>query len=190
MGVCSRRERSTLTTPTPRSCSATSLWEAEKQDVLGSFWLWHSNTACANGGGSFGPKRRGYSTRLSGSFGPTLTQILGFGAIFMQDNAPIHNAHIIRGWFRERGIEVMNWPPYSPDLNPIENLWALLKEKMYILHPELVGAPNNAETLDLLIRCAIDTWERLGEQLLNRLIDTMEHRVKAVLDAEGWYTKY
>src|ERR1700712_3917007 len=44
-----------------------------------------------------------------------------------------------------------------------------------ILHPELVGAPNTAETLDLLIRCAIDTWERLGEDLLNRLIDTMVH---------------
>jgi len=61
---------------------------------------------------------------------------------------------------------------------------------MYILHLELVSAPNNAETLDLLIRCAIDTWDRLGEELLNRLIDTMVHRVKAVLDVEGWYTKY
>jgi len=119
-----------------------------------------------------------------------LPPILGFGNIFMQDNAPIHKAHIIRDWFAIRGIDVMDWPPYSPDLNPIENLWALLKAEMYILHPELVGAPNNAETLDLLIRCAIDTWNRLGEDLLNRLIDTMERRVKAVIEAEGWYTKY
>jgi transposase len=119
-----------------------------------------------------------------------LPPILGFGNIFMHDNAPIHRAHIIREWLWERGIEVMNWPPYSPDLNLIENLWALLKAEMYILYPELVSAPNNAETLDLLISCAIDTWDRIGEQLLNRLIDTMERRVKAVLDAEGWYTKY
>jgi len=119
-----------------------------------------------------------------------LLPILGFGSIFMQDNAPIHTAHIIRDWFLTRGIDVMEWPPYSPDLNPIENLWALLKAEMYILHPELVGAPNTAETLDLLIRCAIDTWERLGEDLLNRLIDTMVHRVEAVIKAEGWYTKY
>jgi hypothetical protein len=61
---------------------------------------------------------------------------------------------------------------------------------MYILHLELVSAPNNAKTLNLLIRCAIDTWDRLGEGLLNRLIDTMERRVKAVIDAEGWYIKY
>jgi hypothetical protein len=61
---------------------------------------------------------------------------------------------------------------------------------MYILHPELVNAPNNEDTLDLLIRCAIDTWDRLGEKLLNKLIDIMVHRVKAVIAAKGWYTKY
>ena len=108
----------------------------------------------------------------------------------MQDNAPIHKAYIIRDQFASRGIDVMDQPPYSPDLNPIENLWALLKQEMYILYPELVGAPNNAKTLDLLIRCAIDMWERLGKELLNRLIDTMERRVKAVIEAEGWYSKY
>jgi hypothetical protein len=36
----------------------------------------------------------------------------------------------------------------------------------------------------------MDTWERLGEDLFNRLIDTMERKVKAVVEAEGWYTKY
>ena len=119
-----------------------------------------------------------------------LPPILGFGSIFIQDNAPIHTAHIIRDWFRQQGIEVMNSPPYSPDLNPIENLWALLKGEIYRLYPELVDAPNTVETLDLLIRCAINTWDIIGEELLNRLVDTMVHRVKAVLDAQGWYTKY
>ncbi len=108
----------------------------------------------------------------------------------MYDNAPIYKAYIIRDQLQERGIEVIDWPPYSPDLNPIKNLWALLKEKMYILYPELVGVLNNAETLEHLIECVMDTQDRMGERLLNRLIDTMERRVKAVLDAEGWYTKY
>jgi transposase len=50
----------------------------------------------------------------------------------------------------------MDWPPYSLDLNPIKNLWALLKQEMYILHPELVNTPNNTKTLDLLIKCVMD----------------------------------
>jgi hypothetical protein len=65
-----------------------------------------------------------------------------------------------------------------------------LKAEIYRLYPELLNAPNNAETLDLLIRAVMDTWERLGEDLFNTLIDTMERRVKAVVEAEGWYTKY
>jgi len=40
----------------------------------------------------------------------------------MQDNAPIHKAHKVRDYLEEMGIEVMAWPLYSPDLNPIENL--------------------------------------------------------------------
>jgi transposase len=53
-------------------------------------------------------------------------QLPGFiqaGDIFMQDNAPVHTAQIIYGLLKELGINTMIWPPYSPDLNPIENLW-------------------------------------------------------------------
>jgi hypothetical protein len=49
---------------------------------------------------------------------------------------------------------------------------------------------NTEQTLDYLIQCAIHTWDQLREALLNRLLDTMEHRVQAVLKANGWYTKY
>ena len=108
----------------------------------------------------------------------------------MHDNAPIHTAHIIRDWLQENRINVMDWPPYSPDLNPIENLWALLKVEIYRSYPELVGISNTQASLDLLIRCAIATWEELSEQLLLKLLDSMVHRVNAVLKANGWYTKY
>ena len=45
------------------------------------------------------------------------------GELFMQDNAPIHTAHVVRAWFNNNGVHcLVSWPPYSPDLNPIEHL--------------------------------------------------------------------
>jgi transposase len=38
---------------------------------------------------------------------------------FMQDNAPIHTANIIKNWFDENDIPLVDWPPYPPDLNSI-----------------------------------------------------------------------
>lgn len=50
--------------------------------------------------------------------------------------------------------------------------------------------PSNQATLDYLIECAGITWLEMSQGTLNRLIDTMEHRVEAVIQANGWYTKY
>ena len=119
-----------------------------------------------------------------------LPMILNPGDIFMQDGAGIHRARIVKQWFREEGIELMDWPPYSPDLNPIKNLWAMLKEAIHKKYPELEFATKTDENLDLLIRAAQECWAEMGDTLLYRLSDTMPRRVQAVLDAEGWYTKY
>ena len=50
--------------------------------------------------------------------------------IFQQDLAPAHSAKAISTWFKDHGIPVLNWPANSPDLNPIENLWGIVKRKM------------------------------------------------------------
>jgi transposase len=44
------------------------------------------------------------------------------GLIFMQDNASIHTAKVVKKWFKDIGIPLLDWPPYSPDLNLIEQV--------------------------------------------------------------------
>ncbi|KAI2648769.1 Transposable element Tcb2 transposase [Labeo rohita] len=69
--------------------------------------------------------------------------------IFQQDLALAHSAKAISTWFKDHGIPVLNWPGNSPDLNPIENLWGIVKRKMRY------ARPNNAEELKATIRA---TW--------------------------------
>ena len=52
----------------------------------------------------------------------------------MQDNAPSHASKYSTAWLACKGLKderIMTWPPSSPDLNPVENLWALLKREIY-----------------------------------------------------------
>jgi hypothetical protein len=67
---------------------------------------------------------------------PTL--LANEGCIFQHDNAPTHTAYVVRDALRDMEIEIMEWPPHSPDLNPIENLWALLKAEIYKIRPDII----------------------------------------------------
>jgi hypothetical protein len=88
------------------------------------------------------------------------------------------------------GVDIISWLPFSLDLNPIENLWAIMKVEIYKLYPELEFINDMEETLGRLIRAAQEAWYTIDQNILYNLSVTMPYRVKAVIDVEGWYTKY
>lgn len=111
-------------------------------------------------------------------------------AIFQHDNAPMYTAYIIQGLLREMNLDVIDWPLYSPDLNPIENLWALLKADILKLRPWLRDMPNNEDTWGELVDAAQEAWEKLTIHHFINLAETIPHRVEEVIKYEGWHTSF
>ena len=59
------------------------------------------------------------------------------GEKLQQDNAPAHDSILSKTWFSENGLEILeNWPPNSPDINIMENVWSLLKKSVFQRHPK------------------------------------------------------
>ena len=120
-----------------------------------------------------------------------LPRIIRPGDTFMHDNAPVHGSHLVTELLENLDITVMIWPPYSPDLNPEENVWPVLKNKTYDVEPRLVLLPNNNSVVrDVLVPAAKEAWRQIPTEMTDKLALEMRKRVNAVIQAEGWYTKY
>ena len=109
----------------------------------------------------------------------------GRSLIFMQDGASGHAAQSTKDDLSERNITVVNWPPYSPDLNPIETLWCKIKDIIQLQFPHLEEVPY-----EQLRQAIIVAWESIGQEDLQALVQSMRARCEAVIAANGMYTKY
>jgi transposase len=110
--------------------------------------------------------------------------------LFMQDNAPIHTARRTMRWLAEHRITPITWPPYSPDLNPIEHLWWRLKRMMYTQYPQYNNLSRAEEEWDSFCEALQACWLAIPGSLIKKLILSMGRRLSAVRKARGWNTKY
>lgn len=101
----------------------------------------------------------------------------------MQDNAPIHTANNVKAFLRRKRVEFIDWPPYSPDLNPIENIWHWMKHILETEYPVC----NSAEEIEARFH---EIWSKITPEMCSRYCSNYEKRLLAVIAAEGGYTKY
>jgi transposase len=103
--------------------------------------------------------------------------------IFQHDNDPKHTSKVAKNYLNNVNIVLLDWPSQSPDLNPIENLWKHLKDK-------LAESFEKASSLDHLFELVKQNWEEVDVHYLQKLVDSMPRRCAAVIKAKGWPTKY
>lgn len=104
------------------------------------------------------------------------------GVVFQQDGAGVHTANKVKEYFRKQKYTVLPWPAHSPDLSPIENLWADLKRRLVEKHPEIPKA-KIWEVVDA-------EWENTPKEFCATLLHSMPERLQAVIKAKGGYTRY
>lgn len=101
--------------------------------------------------------------------------------IFQQDNDPKHTSNLVKQFLVDEEVQTMIWPSQSPDLNPIENLWAWLDVKCKDRH-----LMNHAELFENLNKA----WNAFTVEELSRLVDSMPRRCAEVIENKGKWISY
>ena len=124
-----------------------------------------------------------YLSTLQDYLLPQITQWYGENpGIFQQDNAPCHKARSVKNFLAQQSFSLLDWPPYSPDLSPIENLWAIVKKKVHLVE---------IKTKVQLMNSVQSIWndDPSISEACKSLIESMPHRTQACIDARGGPTK-
>ena len=102
--------------------------------------------------------------------------------VFQQDNAPCHTSKAMQAFFKRSKINALEWPGNSPDINPIENLWLVMKKKVVAKHPK------NIEDLK---RAIAEVWvKEIDQDLCHRLVESLPMHLAQVIQNKGYSSKY
>jgi len=101
--------------------------------------------------------------------------------IFQDDNDPKHRSKIVKLWKEKKKIVSLDWASNSPDLNPIENIWFILKNKVKRM-------PN--KTIDEFKNNIGICWSEISQEHINNTINSMPTRIRSVIANKGYTINY
>ena len=94
------------------------------------------------------------------------------------DNDPKHTSKKAKKYFKDNNFKIIDFPPYSPDLNPIENIWAILKRNI---------AKENITTMNDLRKSICRIWNAIDQHHIQNAIMSMKDRLNKVIEVGGSY---
>lgn len=106
------------------------------------------------------------------------------GLSYQQDGGAGHNAVATLALLASWGVVPIFWPPFSPDLSPIEDIWDRLKDILQEIDPEVHR--NSRRLREAVLRA----WERITDEEVRERIRTMHQRCLDVIAANGMETKW
>ena len=103
--------------------------------------------------------------------------------VFMHGNAPSHAAKNSMSYLASIGIfgsRIMKWPPASPDLNPIENFWGIIKRKIYAENKQFHSKED-------LWRAIVNAAKEIDPNIIKKLTFSVDERLLKVIRLDGDY---
>ena len=112
-----------------------------------------------------------------------LNALNGSPLLLIQDGAPGHAAKATQEDLQERGVPVIWWPAYSPDLNPIKTVWDEMKDYIQDNYEEKLSQ-------DQLRSAVYAAWNSILPEFLSELVDSMHDRCEVVVRANSMHKPY
>lgn len=100
--------------------------------------------------------------------------------MLQQNTELIHKSGVVKRFFADNQIQVIEWPSYSPCLYPIEHIWAISTQKVFSMCTKISKMKANAINRVLVCQWLRETWHAIGQDIIETLIGEKKNRLMVV----------